>query len=378
MVGSHLPDSLPRSIYRRRLARLRTAMKAVRIDAVLVTPSTSFRYLTGIAPGRSERLIALLVPRRGNPALVGPLFERERLSTNALTRDVRTWREDEDPCLLCGELLQRWRVAPSRLAVEDTTEYRTVAGMTRVLGHAAFPTATALLSGLRMRKDPEELDRMRRAVRKTHAARTAALPRLRAGMREREFAAILSAELSARGGSEPWVLVQFGPTSAIPHALGGERRLRKNDVVLTDFGACFDGYQSDITRTAFFGKPSRKFLGILGLVRRSHEAGLRHVRPGVTCASVDAAARRVIDEAGLGEYFTHRTGHGIGLDVHEEPYIVRGSAQPLRPGITFTIEPGVYLPGEFGVRWEDDVLCTGTGGEIIGGAGGEEVVVGGA
>lgn len=376
MVGSHQPDSLPPATYRRRLAGLQTAMKAARIDAVLVTPSTSFRYLTGIAPGRSERLIALLVPRRDSPAVVGPHFERERLATNALTREVHTWREEEDPYLLCGRLLQNWRVAPSRLAIEETTEFRTVAGLTRVLGHAAFPSAAALLSGLRMRKDAEELDRMRRAVRETHAARAAALKRLRIGMREREFAALLSAELSARGGGDPWVLAQFGPTSAIPHALGGDRRLRKSDVVLTDFGACFAGYQSDITRTAFFGTPTRKFLAILKIVREAQCAALREVRPGMACATIDASARRVIDSAGFGQNFTHRTGHGIGLDVHEEPYIVRGNAQPLQEGITFTIEPGIYLPDDFGVRWEDDMLCTGSGGEIIGGSGGEETVIG--
>ncbi|MBI3268811.1 MAG: aminopeptidase P family protein [Planctomycetes bacterium] len=360
-----LPAPLTSADYLLRLARLQEEMARETTEAVVVTPCTSFRYLTGLALHRSERLIALVAPAKGKPAIICPAFERERLRTNPLTDDVRTWTETEDPYLVVRDFLVERGVNPEELAMEETTEFRTVWGLRRVLDHAAFPSAARAFAACRMRKSPAELNHMRAAIRLTHDALRGAVSVLRPGLRESEFAAAVTKALSERGGEEPWVLAQFGPTASVPHALGGARKLPRAGAVLCDYGAAFRGYQSDITRTFHFGRPTPEFEKVRSLVRGAHDAALAAVRPGVTCESVDAAARRHIVEAGYGEFFIHRTGHGIGLDVHEEPYIVNGNGVLLEPGMTFTIEPGIYLPGKFGVRWENDCLCTEHGGEVL-------------
>ncbi|MBI5365607.1 MAG: aminopeptidase P family protein [Planctomycetes bacterium] len=360
-----LPPPLTAADYRRRLARLQQEMIRAGLDAVLLTPCTSFRWLTGLALHRSERLIALVVTAKGAPAIVCPAFERDRMSGNNLAADLRTWEETQDPYPLVHAFLSERGLHAETLGLEETTEFRTVVGLRHVFGFAGFSSAARVLAACRMKKEPAELAHMKAAIRLTHDALRAVARKLRPGLREAEFGALVTAALAARGLEEPWVLAQFGPTSAVPHALGGARKLPRSSVVLCDYGAAFRGYQSDITRTFCVGKPNREFEKVRAIVRGAHDAALGAVRPGVSCEAIDAAARAFIADAGYGKYFIHRTGHGIGLDLHEDPYMVKGNALPLQAGMTFTIEPGIYLPGKFGVRWENDVVCTETGGEVL-------------
>lgn len=354
------------SVYKDRLDRAQIGCEQAGVGALLITPSTTFRYFTGLSPGRSERLIALVIPMKGKASIVSPAFEAPRLKENPLTEDLRLWREEENPHRLVQQFLVERGVHPSRLALEETTDFRTVVGCREVFGQDSFLDGRPILSKLRMKKDPTEVKRISRATQQAHRAFRRASKRLKPGIREVEFQKVLRHALAQEGGEEPWALVQFGATSAIPHAYGGRRKLGKNSAVLVDFGAAYEGYQADITRSFFLGRrPPAEFLRIRDTVRKAHDAATAYVRPGVTAESVDGVARRIIEEAGYGKFFTHRTGHGIGLDVHEEPYLVRGNSQVLAEGVTFTIEPGIYLPDRFGFRWENDVLVTATGCRIL-------------
>ncbi len=359
-----MPPFTP-AVYAARLSRLRRALAREGAAVAFVTPSTTFTWLTGLALHRSERLTGLIVGRRGRPVLIGPAFEIDRLQETPVTRDLRLWREHEDPVALVAGACRDLGVRGDRVALEPTTEVRTAADLERALGRRPRDGRGVFLQ-LRPVKGDEEVDRMHRASRLARAAYDEVKKKLAPGVREAEIGVALRDAMARRRGAEPWSLVQFGPTSAIPHALGGARKLRRRDAVLLDFGCACDGYQSDLTRSFWFGAdPPARYQEVRDMVVAAFHAGLAAVRPGVTAESVDAAARAVIEEAGYGPRFTHRTGHGLGMDIHEEPYIVRGNATRLVAGMVFTIEPGVYLPGEFGVRHENDVLVTAEGGRVL-------------
>ncbi len=356
----------PAAVYSARLTRLRRELARESLDAALLTPSTSFTYLTGLAIHRSERLLTLLVPRAGKPVLVGPAFEIDRLGQTPVTRDLRLWQEHEDPYALVARVCREHKIRPGRLGLEPTTEVRTAEDLARAFGGTRSPEARAPFVRLRSVKSTEEIEKIKGALAIARRAFDEVKARLRAGRTEAEVGEELRDAMARRGGAEPWTLVQFGPTSAIPHAPGGPRKLRRSDAVLLDFGCTFGGYQSDLTRSFWFGNGTpAEYEKIRDAVVRAFKAALAAVRPGIAAAAVNAAARAVIEEAGYGPYFTHRTGHGLGMDIHEEPYLVAGNDVGLLPGNVFTIEPGIYLPGRFGVRHENDVLCSAKGGEVL-------------
>jgi len=354
-----LPPPLPKEAFRERQESVRKAMARKRIDALFVTPSTNLRYLANLAIGRSERLTALLLPAKGPAVVVTPFFERPRSEKDGVFDRIETWQEAEDPFALCARVLGTGRT----VAVEGSTALHSAERLRAAAG-AALRDGTELVDALREVKSPAEQEFIRAAGLRTTAAIEATWGRLRAGMTEVEGAAILSEEF-ARVGTPSDGLVQFGPSSALPHGGPGARRLAPGDVVLIDCGCVVHGYTSDITRTVSFGKAPDKVRRVYDVVERAQQAGIDALAAGVAGEKVDAAARRVIADAGFGEFFTHRLGHGLGMDGHESPYLVSGNGRPLVAGNVETVEPGIYLPGEFGVRIEDDYAVTAGGRERL-------------
>ena len=342
-----LPPRPKSDVYRERQAKLRAAAKSRGWDAVVVTPSTNLAYATGLSMGRSERLTALLLLTEGPAVLVTPAFEESNVTRDATVDDVKTWQEDQDPVAIAAKLL-----AGKNVGIEGTTAYST-ASLVSTAASAKTEDATPVFEALRSVKSEEELSFIREAARRTVLAIAGTHARLRRGMTEQAVSVILEeefAKLGVRGDG----LVQFGPSSALPHGGPGDRALSRGDVVLIDCGCRVRGYTSDVTRTVSFGTPSDEVRKVYGIVDRAQVAGIAALDAGRPGEEVDRAARRVIEDAGYGAYFTHRLGHGLGMDGHEQPYLVKGNRKPLVAGNTVTIEPGIYLPGKFGVRIEDD------------------------
>jgi Xaa-Pro dipeptidase len=342
-----LPSPLPADAFRERQARLRSGARAAGAAALLVTPSTSLAWTANLAIERSERLTALLLLMDGPAILVTPNFEADNHRRDAVVDEIVSWKEDEDPIAAVVKIVPRGVVG-----IEGSTAYDTVSRLT-----AAAPIeardATEVFAAPRRIKSPEEQAFIREAARRTILAIEATHRSLAAGKTEGDISAVLEREFQAlgvRGGG----LVQFGPSAAFPHGAPGERRLARGDVVLIDAGCKVRGYNSDVTRTVAFGAASDEVRRVYAAVDRAQKAGIDALSAGASGEEVDRAARKVIEEAGWGDDFTHRLGHGLGMDGHEPPYLVRGNAAPLSPGNTVTVEPGIYLPGRFGVRIEDD------------------------
>ena len=343
-----LPPALKPEVFRERQAKLRSAAKARGIDAIFVTPSTNLAWAANLGIGRSERLTALVLFTDGPAVLVTPSFEEANHRRTAVVDDVRVWTEEQDPIALTAKVLG----ARKSLGIEGTTSYATAQALA---GAASVPLqeATALFDPLRMVKSEEEQAFIKEASRRTNLAIESTHKKMRAGMTESDVARILEEEftrLGVRGGG----LVQFGPSAAFPHGAPAERRLAKGDVVLIDCGCRVHGYTSDVTRTVSFGPASDEVRKVYDVVDRAQQAGIGALKAGTTGEEADRAARKVIDDAGYGAFFTHRLGHGLGMDGHEPPYLVRGNSKPLVAGNTVTIEPGIYIPDKFGVRIEDD------------------------
>jgi Xaa-Pro dipeptidase len=344
--------NLNREIYGRRLETTRRRLRDTGADCLYATASSNLFYLTGIAFDRSERLTALFLFTDREPFVVCPSFEASRLRAMSAVSEVHTWEETEDPFRLAGSLLP---AASGRLAVEPSTAYDDVERLvSQRPGWKPF-SASELLTALRMVKTHDEIEAIRRAI-------AVALPRFRKAFASLEPGSI-EEEISHDFGGEN--IVQFGPSSALPHGAPGPRALQKGEAVLIDAWDKPEGYYYDITRSTFFGTPTDEYREIWSVVLEAQSAAIEKAAPGVPCFEVDASARRVIEKSGYGEYFTHRLGHGLGIDVHEPPYMVAHNRTVLEPGMTFTSEPGIYLPGRFGVRIEDDVLVTEKGAESL-------------
>lgn len=345
-----------------RIARAQAELTSRKLDLLVVEPSTNFQYFTGYNPGRSERLILLMVPASGAPAIVCPSFEVERIKRNTVIGDARGWEEQEDPWLLVAKAAGR----TGTVAIEPTTSYQSYLRLTRTLAGWRFQDGSPVTERLRIIKSPEEIALIRQAIAGTEASIAATFSQLAVGMSERDVSALLSREMASRG-SPGGGLVQFGPSSALPHGGPSAGQLTRETVVLIDAGSRVEGYTSDITRTIWFGDaPSDEFKKVYNIVHDAQTSAIENATPNVTqCQQVDRAARKVITDAGYGQYFTHRLGHGMGMDGHEPPYMVEGNTTRLEPGIVFTDEPGIYQLGKFGVRIEDDCMMTPTGVEVL-------------
>jgi len=344
-----MPPAPAPEVFRERQARLRAGAKARGWDALFVTPSSNLGWSANLGIGRSERLTALVVLVDGPSILVTPTFEEANHKRTAVADEYHTWTEEQDPLALTAKLLGTSR---KTIGVEGSTSYTTAHGLAAACG-GRVEDATSVFDPLRAVKSEEEQGYIKDAARRTNAAIMGTHKRMHAGMTESEVARILEDEFAkqgVRGGG----LVQFGPSSAFPHGAPAERRLAKGDAVLIDSGCRVRGYTSDITRTVSFGPPSDELRRVYDTVDKAQQAGILALKAGTTGEEADRAARKVIEDAGYGQYFTHRLGHGLGMDGHEPPYLVRGNTTPLVAGNTVTIEPGIYLPEKFGVRIEDD------------------------
>lgn len=359
--------SLSPTVFQRRLERAQAELKARGWDFLIATPSTNYEYLTGYNPGRSERLIALVLPVSGMPAVACPSFEVERIRRHSIITDLRGWEEQDDPYVLVGAVVRRLsaRAVRRTIALESTTTYQSSLRLAAALPGRKFVDASPLTERLRVIKSPEEIALIRRAIVITQDAMAATFAQLAVGTTEVQVSQVLSHEMEqrgARGGG----LVQFGPSSALPHGGPAGPKLEREMVVLIDCGCTVGGYQSDITRTIWFGDhPSDEFVKVFNIVHDAQTAAITLGRPGTACEEMDRAARKVITAAGYGQYFTHRLGHGLGMDGHEPAYLVEGNTTPLEPGMVFTDEPGIYQLGKFGVRIEDDCTMTEHGVEVL-------------
>ena len=355
-------------VFARRIERLQAELKTRTFDLLVAEPGTNFQYFTGYNPGRSERLILLMVPAAGAPALVCPSFEVERIKRNSAIKDVRGWEEQENPWGLVrkvgGEMKPPRRNGVA--AIEPTTSYQSFLRLEDRLSTWKFVDGGPVTERLRIIKTPEEIALIRRAIAATEAAIAATFAQLAVGMSERDVAQLLSREMASRG-SPGGGLVQFGPSSALPHGGPSAGRLARETVVLIDAGSRIEGYTSDITRTIWFGDaPADEFKKVYNLVHDAQTAAMQAGKPFTTqCQDLDRLARKTITDGGYGEYFTHRLGHGMGMDGHEPPYLVEANQTRLEPGMVFTIEPGIYQLGKFGVRIEDDCVMGETGIEVM-------------
>jgi Xaa-Pro aminopeptidase len=352
---------------RERLAAAQAAAQDAGLDALLVTPGADLRYLTGYQAQPLERLTCLVVPAGGEPFLVVPRLEQpaaEASPAGSLGIEITGFDETDDAYEL---IARRLPVGTRRFAVDNHMWAEKLLAFQDALPGAQAGLAGDVLSVLRMRKSPAEIEALRRAGAAIDRVHRRMGEWLRAGRTEREVAADIAAAIVAAGhATADFVIVGSGPNGASPHHEVSDRVIAPGDPVVVDIGGTTpDGYCSDSTRTYAVGEPSAAFRELYEVLLAAQSAQTDAVRPGITAEQLDAVGRDRIAAAGYGEHFIHRTGHGIGLETHEEPYIVAGSARVLEPGMAFSVEPGIYLPGRFGARIEDIAVCTEDGGERL-------------
>ena len=355
-----------------RVEKARRLMREQGLSALALTGGTSMVYFTGIQWGGGERLFTVVVPVRGDAFVVCPAFEedraREQLDLGPLAGgEVRTWEEHESPYQRVAEGLRDRGLATGRVGAEETMQFRFSNGIARAASTVQVVDATPVTAGCRGVKDEHELALMRLANEVTLTAYKAAYLAMEEGMTQRDFGALVSLA-HERQGFSGGASVQTGEYAALPHGSITPQVIREGTILLIDGGCGVEGYRSDISRTFVLGSPTDEMKRVFDIEHRAQTAALEAAAPGVPAEAVDAAARRVIEEAGFGPgytYFTHRVGHGIGMDGHEWPYLVKGNTVPLEVGNTFSDEPGIYLPGEFGVRLEDILAVTPDGAELF-------------
>lgn len=342
-----------------RIERARRLMRAQGIDALLIEPGASLIYFTGVEWYRSERLTAAILPVQGEIAIVTPFFEGPSVrETLAVPADVRVWEEDEDPLGLVAAILKDRGVTTGSIAIEETVRYFAVDGLMKALPHARIVSGAPVVRGCRMLKSPAEIALMQRATDITIAAYRFVIPRVQAGMTPKQVGAMMDDATIALGGSPEFSLVLMGEAAAYPHGSHQPQIAREGGIVLMDCGCTVQGYQSDVSRTFVLGRPSDRQRQVWDQVHRGQQVALAAAQIGATAGSVDDAVRRYYESIGYGPGYklpglSHRTGHGIGLDGHEPVNLVHGEATRLASGMCFSDEPGLYIPGEFGIRLED-------------------------
>jgi Xaa-Pro dipeptidase len=335
-----------------------------KFDAMLLGPGTSLYYFTGIRWGLSERLLAAVIPRTGQPVLISPAFEEGRM--RELLRypiEVRVWQEDQSPSELIARFLAERGVRTGRSGIDEALPFTFYDRFRAAAPGIECVSADPVTIGCRARKSAHELELMRLACEATCDVYRLVFENLQEGMTDEDISRMVMGGY-AKMGLRGYALVLFGAAAALPHGTRETQKLKQGDVVLIDDGCQVEGYWSDVTRTGILGKPTEKIQRVYDAVRKAQDAALGAARSGKLSGSVDDAARGVITSAGFGpdyKFFTHRLGHGIGLDGHEHPYLVRASKTVLEPGMTFSNEPGIYIPGEFGIRCEDVMAVTADG-----------------
>ncbi|MFQ5919782.1 MAG: M24 family metallopeptidase [Thermoplasmata archaeon] len=343
--------------FRDRWKRCRAVMDAQDVDLLALTPGPNMTYMTGFLETPGERLLMALLPRDGEPRMVVPALYEEQVGREGWIQDVRAWNDGDDQVALLREALSD--VSGSANVALDTRMWaRFVLMFTQAQPGAVLRDAEGLMQELRMVKGPDEIAILRGAHEATDRAMEAVVDSLREGLVEREVANTIRNALMNAGADAASFrpIAASGPNGSQPHYRFGDRALRAGDAVVLDFGGMFSGYYTDVTRTVFLGRADEEQRRVYGLVKEANEHAVAAARAGTPAQEVDRAARRVIAEGGYADRFLHRTGHGIGLEVHEEPYIVEGNDRRLEEGMAFSVEPGIYLPDRFGVRIENIVL----------------------
>jgi len=342
-----------------RVARGAELMREHDLAAVLVEAGTSLRYFTGVQWWRSERLTAAVLTREGEIAIITPFFEEPSVrETLALPAELLTWDEDEDPAAKLAEWLNARGLGEGRIGIEETVRYFAVDGLAAALPSATLVSGNPVVRGCRMIKSASELALMQRATDITMAAYRHAAPRIERGMTPADIGVLINGATRAMGGSPEFALVLLGEASAYPHGSGKPQEVREGVVILLDCGCNVEGYQSDISRSFVFGEPDARQRQVWQQMRQGQDVAFAAARLGATAGSVDEAVRTFYEGLGYGPDYrlpgtSHRTGHGIGLDGHEPVHLVRGEQTRLAPGMCFSNEPGIYIPGEFGIRLED-------------------------
>ncbi len=356
-----------------RQEKARQLMRDNNLSAILLVEGTSLNYFTGIRWWGGERLFAAVLPAKGESFYVCPAFEegrsREQIakSPDGSHPDVRIWQEDENPYERVAQGLRDRGIAGATIGIEETVKFVFSDSLRKAAAGAAFTSAVPVTAGCRMVKSKHEVELMRLAAKVTLAAYEATYRSLKEGMTQQDVEDLVAAahrKLGFEGDAD----VQVGEFSAFPHGSVTPQVIHEGTIVLMDGGCKVEGYCSDITRTFVLGKAPDKMKQVFDIVHRTQSAALAAAKPGAECGSVDAAARKVIIDAGYGpdyKYFTHRLGHGMGMDGHEWPYLVRGNTKKLEPNMTTSDEPGIYIRGEFGVRLEDDMHITENGAELF-------------
>jgi Xaa-Pro dipeptidase len=365
MTGDVVPISSAERLAR--VAKAQWLMQRLGYGAILIEPGASLTYFTGVQWHRSERLTAALIPAEGEAVIVTPFFEepsvRESLTIPA---EVRTWQEDEDPLRLVAGALRDRKLAGRPVGVEETVRYFAVDGLQKALPHVEIRNAAPVVRPCRMVKSEHEIALMQKATDITIAAYRYTWPRVERGMGPSDIGAIMNGANVALGGSPEFELVLLGEAAAYPHGSGKPQQVRDGEIVLMDCGCTVQGYQSDVSRTFVFGEPNAEQRKVWDQVRRGQQIAFEAARIGAPAGSVDDAVRRQYEAWGYGPRYklpgtSHRTGHGIGLDGHEPVNLVHGETTPLAPGMCFSDEPGIYIPGKFGVRLEDCFHMTASG-----------------
>ena len=371
MKGQATPISVDER--KARIEKARQLMAANSIDALMLTGGTSMVYFTGMSWGNTERLTGVIIPAKGAPFIVTPKFEEERtveqvkLGPLGQGTDVMTWEEHESPSVLVAAGLRNRGVATGAVGVEETVKFVFADNLALAAPQLRIVSGTPVTGGCRTIKDAHELALMKLASAVTLKAYEAAYKSLKAGMTQDDFAELV-ALAHRRLGYTGSAGVQVGQYSALPHGSITPQTVQEGSILLIDGGCKVEGYSSDISRTFVLGKATDKMKQVFDIEHAAQTAAFKAARPGVPCGDIDAAARKVIVDGGYGpdyKFFSHRVGHGLGMDGHEWPYLVRGNQLPLAPGMTFSDEPGIYIPGEFGVRLEDDMVITEHGAELM-------------
>jgi Xaa-Pro aminopeptidase len=352
---SEIKDS---SVYRSRLSRCQMLMSEKGVDILFLGPGPNMCYLTGFLEEPSERLLSLIVLRSGDPLFIVPeLYEGQVRSSSWVEKHV-CWKDSEDPNAVLSSTMKQLSVKRPKIAVDSRMWSRFLLMLLSVTPDAQYVDAASVMSVLRIRKTLEEVALMEKSAQIADDAFTETIKECRSGMTEHEVAAKIVYELRRLGadsvGFEP--VASSGPNAALPHYRSGDRKLEKGDLVVLDYGCLYRGYNSDITRTIAIGSYDGERERAYSVVRSAQEEAYEKAVQGVEAQSVDKAARDIIEAAGYGQFFIHRTGHGVGLEIHEEPYIVAGNSMKLEEGMVFSIEPGIYVPGQFGIRIEDTVV----------------------
>lgn len=361
-----LPSAIGRDERLRRLDKARALMRENNIGVVVIEPGSSLDYFTGVQWWRSERVTAALIFATGEPVIVTPFFEKPSVSqTLGVPATVRTWNEDESPIKLMAAII-RERRPEGKIGIEETVRYLVSSGLAAELPGGGLVSANPVVRGCRMIKTPAELALMQAASDITIASIGATMKQVRVGMTPDDINGVLAREHQSRGGSGGDGLVLLGEASAYPHGSHAPQRVAEREVILIDVGCTVHGYQSDISRSYVLGGPTPDQLKVFGQVRRGQQIAMATARVGLAAGAVDDAVRRQYEAWGYGPGYAlpgtpHRTGHGIGMDGHEPVNLVHGEATPLAAGMCFSNEPGIYLPGKFGIRVEDCFHMTDAG-----------------